>query len=72
VLGVRRLLKDEELMVTLKIISSNPMTLLGLAISLVFVIGAFATWVSGDRILPYNPYTVSKTSPLLGAVILKV
>jgi peptide/nickel transport system permease protein len=59
VLGVRRLLKDEELMVTLKIISSNPMTLLGLAISLVFIIGAFATWVSGDRILPYNPYTLT-------------
>ncbi|MEM3794752.1 MAG: ABC transporter permease [Thermoprotei archaeon] len=56
---IRETLENEELRITLKILRSSPMTMFGLIISVLFTVTALATWLSGNRILPYNPYTLT-------------
>ena len=48
-----------EVNITLRIIRSSPMTLVGAVISVGFVVTAFLVWVTNNAVLPYNPYQFS-------------
>lgn len=56
---VRVAAKNEELRVTLRIMRSNPMTVFGLVISVGFILASAVIALSADRVLPYNPYSLT-------------
>jgi peptide/nickel transport system permease protein len=48
-----------ELSITLRILSSNKLSLVSAIVAVVFLIIVMAVWISNNSILPYNPYTFS-------------